>query len=259
MVSSAPGVQWSVMVRSADGTPSAEHGAHDVRATASVGKLILLIEVALQLDSQSLHPMLRLRRTPDLAVADSGLWQHLGSDELRVDDLAVLVASVSDNLATNVLLHHVGLDAVINRQRSLGLTETALHDFVRDSRGPTDPPHLSSGTAAELSELMIRLGDGTIVSREVSAQVLAWLATGTDLSMVPSAWGLDPLAHIEPDRGLALWNKTGTNSGVRADVGLVAHDGARFSYAVLANWPDGMDRRDHVLSAMRDLGRSLVT
>ena len=65
------------------------------------------------------------------------------------------------------------------------------------------------------------MGLGDAVSTSVSSQVLGWLATGVDLSMVGAAFGLDPLAHAVPDRGISLHNKTGTDAGVRADVGLV--------------------------------------
>ncbi|MPY79376.1 MAG: hypothetical protein GEV04_12985 [Actinophytocola sp.] len=56
--------------------------------------------------------------------------------------------------------------------------------------------------------------------------VLDWLATGFDLSMVASAFGLDPLAHTDRDRG------------------------------VRANWrPSEHDQeRDAVLAAMRGVG-----
>ncbi len=69
---------------------------------------------------------------------------------------------------------------------------------------------------------MARLHRGDIVSPEVSARVLRWVAANADLSMVAAAFGLDPLAHAEPDRGITLINKTGTISTVRADVGIVA-------------------------------------
>ncbi|RLV52388.1 serine hydrolase, partial [Aeromicrobium phragmitis] len=78
----------------------------------------------------------------------------------------------------------------------------------------------------------------------------------TDLSMVASAFGLDPLAHREADRSVRLANKTGTDAGVRADVGVVGGPDAAIAYAVLAQWdPDGGDRRDDVLSAMAAIGQ----
>ncbi len=72
-------------------------------------------------------------------VADSGLWQHLRVEDLSVDDLCVLIASVSDNVATNVVLNKVGLPALRTLAESLGLVHTALLDYVRDHRGPDNP------------------------------------------------------------------------------------------------------------------------
>lgn len=87
-----------------------------------------------------------------------------------------------------------------------------------------------------------------------------WLASGVDLSMVPGDLGLDPLAHVEEDRGIRLLGKTGTDSGVRADVGIVAAGGEVTAYAVVATWtPSAQDPvRDDVLGAMRAVGRRIA-
>jgi beta-lactamase class A len=234
-----PGIRWSVCVRSLDGRVEDEHDADRPLSTASVGKLLLLAEVARRLDDGTLDPGEPLHRDEDLWVADSGLWQHLRVDALPVEDLVVLVAGVSDNLATNVLLRKVGLTHVQAMTKWLGLRATALHDRVRDQRTERDAPRLSTGTAAELTALMVTLAtDGP-------RRVLDWMRLNTDLSMVASAFGEDPLAH-------ELRNKTGTDDGVRADVGIVGHT----AYAVIANW-DGAEppgRTREVLDAMRGVG-----
>ena len=67
------------------------------------------------------------------------------------------------------------------------------------------------------------------------------MSAGTDLSMVGSAFGLDPLSHAGADGGVRLWNKTGTDTGVRADAGVVEVDGAIWSYAAICNWTGGGD------------------
>jgi beta-lactamase class A len=88
----------------------------------------------------------------------------------------------------------------------------------------------------------------------LSPRVLDWLSSSVDLSMVASAWGLDPLAHRE-DAVVRLVNKTGTSDGVRADIGLVEAGGRRTAYAAIANWDaDRDDLRGPVLAAMRGLG-----
>lgn len=229
-----PRARWGVCVLDAvSGEVLLAHREHEVHRTASIGKLLLLAAVHdddgdVLLDRRDVEP-----------VADSGIWQHLRVDRLPLHDVAVLVASVSDNLAANLLLRHLGLPRVQEVGRSYGLVHTALHDAVRDRRGPEHPPTLSTGTAAELAHLLPRLPD----------VVHAWLRTGTDLSMVASAFGLDPLAHVDG----GLLNKTGTDSTVRADVGLVGG----IAYAVLAEWDDGLDLRHEVLAGMRAVGEQI--
>ena len=241
--------RWGAcVVDVASGATLAARDEHAELGTASIGKVLLLAELAARPELLD-EP---LTRTADDAVADSGVWQHLATDTLPARDLAVLVGAHSDNLATNVLLRRIGFDAVHERAATLGLTTTRLHDRVRGRRGPGDPPHLSTATAHELAHLARAL------DRE-NPVVVAWLRTGTDLSMVAPAFGLDPLAHMESDRGWELWNKTGTNDGIRADMGVVRRGDAALAYALIANWDAAaVDPRDEVLAAMRRFGEALT-
>lgn len=79
-----------------------------VLPTASIGKILLLIEVSARLTSRDFSGYGILDKTPRDAVGDSGIWQHLQAPSLPVADLATLVGASSDNLATNVLLRQVG-------------------------------------------------------------------------------------------------------------------------------------------------------
>jgi len=250
-----PGVVWSISIRSSKAKEVAGVCAGDVLSTASIGKLLLLVEIARQYDAGTLGGTELLKRTDDIAVTDSGIWQHLEVDALSVDDLATLVGSVSDNLATNVLLERVGLKQVQAAAPLVGFTKTTLLDRVRQYRGVGDPSHLSQGSASELSQFMSLLSVGALVSPSVSGHVDRWLSAGADLSMVAAPFGFDPLAHVGLDRGLLLRNKTGTDVDVRADVGYVHGPYASLSYAVIANWNDGdADRRDDVLRVMWTIG-----
>jgi beta-lactamase class A len=255
---------WSISVLDLEsGRSLAELGPDRCVSTASIGKLIALVELAERVNRGDADLRTVVRRSDADRVADSGLWQHLVVDELCLADVATLIGAVSDNLATNVLLGYLGLDSVHRRSERLGLEAVQLHDRVRDVRTPDDPPRLSSGTARELAQLMrwLALDDGSAMSEGVGALVLSWLVPSTDLSMVASAFGLDPLAHAGRDRGVRLWNKTGTNVGVRADVGIVEGPERRVAYAVLVNWTDtaavGDRSRDAVLAGMRQIGAAI--
>ncbi|MDJ0377485.1 serine hydrolase [Cryobacterium sp. PH31-L1] len=232
---------------------------HVSMPTASVGKLLLLIEVAARLNDAEFGLATMLERLSADAVGDSGIWQHLQISRLGVSDLAALVGATNDNLATNVLIRTVGLHSVRARTEQLGLSRTALLDLVRDQRGPDDAPQLSVGSAKELTWLLTALARGEIVDAETSARVIGWLSLNTDLSLVASAFGLDPLAHRESDHGLLMVNKTGTAAGVRSEVGVLRGPRAGVTYAVSMVFDDAqLMTRLAVLDGMRAVGADLL-
>ncbi len=232
---------------------------HVVMPTASIGKVLLLVEVAARLQSGQLSPLVQLDRAPQDVAGDSGIWQHLQVPALPVADLAALVGATSDNLATNVLLRRVGLEAVSARTESLGLTRTALLDLVRDHRGPDDAPQLSVGSANELTWLFAALARGEIVDAQTSRQVISWLSLNSDFSLVSSAFGLDPHSHRHPEHGILLVNKTGTDAGVRSEVGVLRGPRAGVTYAVSTYFDDTtLPARLGVIDGMRTVGLDLL-
>lgn len=230
----------------------------EVLDLASVGKILLLVETARQLEIGAVNPLEPLDRRSVQWVADSGLWQHLATDSLPLIDAVRLVAAVSDNLATNLLLGRVGIAAVDDCRAALGLEQTRLLDRIRDRRGPEDPVTFARGTAAELVDVVERLATGTAVSPAVSRMVLDWMAINTDQAMVGGGFDLDPLAHASGLDGFQLYNKTGSDVTVRADVGGAIGPTGRVAYAVIVNLPsaDAAPVTD-VLAAMRSVGARL--
>lgn len=230
-----------------------------VLPTASVGKILLLIEVSARLTAREFSGYGILDKTPRDAVGDSGVWQHLQAPALPVSDLATMVGATSDNLATNVLLRQVGLAAVRARTESLGLMRTALLDLVRDTRGPDDAPQLSVGSTAELAWLFGALARSEIVDPLTSQRVMGWLSLNSDLSMVASAFGLDPLSHRGVDHGTLLVNKTGSDVGVRSEAGALRGTRSSLAYAVSVQFDDdSLSKRLRVMDAMRTIGLDLL-
>src|SRR5690606_1214710 len=207
-----------------------------VLPTASLGKVLLLIEASARITARDFAGYGILDKTPGDDVADSGIWRHLQAPSLPVSDLAALIGATSDNLATNVLLRLIGLDAVRARTESLGLSRTALLDIVRNERGPDDAPQLSVGSTAELAWLLGALARGQEVDPATSQRVLGWLSLDTDLSVGASAFGRDPLGHRGLDHGIQLVNKTGADAGGRAGVGVVRGPRAGVAYSVIVQF-----------------------
>lgn len=251
---------WSIHILDADTRQVlASHQAATVCQTASIGKVFLLIEVARRIVDGQLDPHQSIEIPEEHFVEDSGLLYRMLGQRVAVQDAALLVGAVSDNLATNALIHMCGLDAVHALAAELGYTDTALLDYIRNGRGPGLPWTPSYGTAAELSDLMVRLGRGEILNDSVCELVGRWLAAGTDTSMVAAGFLLDPLAHDEPEyQGMELRHKTGTTSFARIDIGILNGPARNVAYAVAANWKEGAsDLRAPVLRAMHQIGDSI--
>ncbi|MFD2351767.1 serine hydrolase [Nonomuraea ferruginea] len=112
---------------------------------ASVGKVLLLAEVAMGIDGGVLDPDEPVSLHDDDYCGGSGLLPGLSARTWTVGDLALLTASVSDNTATNALLRRIGLDRVNAAAAALGLTHTRLLDRIREPRGPEHPCGLRPG------------------------------------------------------------------------------------------------------------------
>jgi beta-lactamase class A len=229
-----------------------------VLPTASIGTVLLLIEVSARMSERDFAGFGVVDK-PGEGVGHSGIWQHLHAPALPIGDLATLVGSTSDNLATNMLLDAVGLSAVRARAESLGLGRTALLDVVRNSRGPDDAPQASVGSTSELSWLIGALARNEIVDATTSQRVMGWLSLNTDLSMVASAFGLDPLSHRTVDHSTLLVNKTGSDVGVRVEVGALRGSRAAVAYAVIVQFDDNsLESRLRVLDALRTTGTDVL-
>lgn len=252
------GIDWSIEIAEArSGRPLAVHRAQAQHRTASIGKVFLLIEACTRIADGRLDPDAPLDVPQEHAVGDSGLLRWLRAP-ITVGDACLLVAAVSDNLATNALIHLCGLEAVRAVAPRLGLAQTSLWDYIRSAREPGMPWTASFGTAAELGRTVRLLAAGLAVSREVSDMVLGYLAADVDTSLVAGGLNLDALDHVEADDGIVLRHKTGYISILRADVGLAQGPAAAVSYAVLAEWDEaGGDRRIAAEDGMRAIGRAI--
>lgn len=229
-----------------------------VQPVASLGRVLLLIEVAAQLEDGRLHGD-RLQRMARDTATGAGLWQFLQEPTMQVPDVATLVGATGDTWAMNALLSTVGIDSVRERAESLGIERTALIDRVRDRRGPDDAPDASVAPTGELAWVMRGLALGEVVDEAVSNRVLGWLSLASDLNLVAGSFGLDPLAHRALDHGLQVVAVTGSSTGVRAEAGILRGPGSSVSYAVTVTFDDAsLQRRLAVIEALRTMGTEVL-
>jgi beta-lactamase class A len=110
-----------------------------------------------------------------------------------------------------------------------------------------------------LTWLFSALARGEVVSPATSQRVISWLSLNSDFSLVSSAFGLDPHSHRHAEHGILLVNKTGTDAGVRSEVGVLRGPRAGVTYAVSTYFDDtSLPARLAVIDGMRTVGIDLL-
>ena len=121
------GCEGQLCVQSLDGEQEVAIHAGQQVVTASVIKVPIALEAETQFADGRLDP--RERVTLAAASRTPGpVGFSLFSDDVEVSlrDLVVAMLTISDNYATDVLLHRVGIDAVNASSARLGLTGTVI-------------------------------------------------------------------------------------------------------------------------------------
>ncbi|MCA1696601.1 MAG: class A beta-lactamase-related serine hydrolase, partial [Actinobacteria bacterium] len=182
---------------------------------ASVFKIPILLELAKQADEGRLSLTDRIRVDPqDRVMGSTGMSAMLDEVELSLRDLALLMMSVSDNTATDVLLERVGLVAVNETLQSLGLKETRvvgscreiLQQLIDDVVGPD-----VDATEEELLELFEKAAPVRASSARTLQPTLTSRSTPREitdlLSLIWTDRAASPNACAETRRilGLQVW------------------------------------------------------
>jgi beta-lactamase class A len=144
-------------------------------------------------------------------VPDSDIMGGLTPGITRVTnrDLAIMMVTVSDNSATNVLIDRLGMDNVNALLDSLGLRHTRLRRKMMDIRAAADGRENIS-TPEEMLTLLEKLYLGKVLDQEMTADFFKVLGTHKS-SFIPR----------DLPAGLPIANKPGELEAVRNDSGIV--------------------------------------
>ena len=190
------------------------HLEREVFPTASTIKLAIVYE----LFTQASEGRIKLDETMTLdrsqAVGGAGVLAEMGTPTLSIRDYAVLMVTLSDNTATNVLIDRLGMDAIGKRMQMLGLGATKLRRHMMD-------------TAAA------RRGDENVSTPDEIARLLqAMPPEGIELLKKPKESrlrrGLPP--------GVATADKPGELDGVRVDAGIVYAKNRPYIFCVMTTF-----------------------
>lgn len=185
-----------------------ERNASRVFPTASTIKLAILYELIVRADegTLTLDDPIRLDRA---RAVPGGILYELGTPVLSLRDYANVMVIESDNTATNVLISHLGMDAVTARMAKAGLAQTKLRRYMIDldaaKRGLENV-----STPADLARLLQMFYAGTGLTPAGQAEALRILKKPKD----------SPIRRAVPS-GTDVASKTGSLEGVRADTAIV--------------------------------------
>jgi len=187
------------------------HNAGASHTAASVIKLAVMAEAFRRFEAE---PSLKARTLP-LRDADRvpicGVLTLMHSGlEVSLMDLVWLMITISDNMATNMLIDFLGIDAIAGTAEALGLEGTVLRRKLFEPR-PELQDLRNTVTARDMALFLEGLWRGQVLSQNASREMLEVLLAQQLNGKIP--------ARLPPDYPAA--HKTGEDDGISHDVGIV--------------------------------------
>ena len=234
--------------------------------TASVCKIPVMVELFRQSEEGGLDLSERRRLEPTISRHGTGTLSMLSDDpELTLHDYARLMFTISDNMATDMVMDAVGLDNVNATMQRMGFPDTTTpltmsnwHYLIagmggvpqtlennetvhqRLARGELDHDGIAyrdvrdnnMTTPREIATLCKRIQERQVVSRKACDAMMELLVSCTDRSMIP--------LHLNW-RELRIAHKVGFSTRIKADTGIVCLPTGPLAIAGMTLVEDGHD------------------
>ena len=216
---------------------------------ASVIKLPLLVLALRAAERGTLDLDERVTLSAEHAATGSGVLQDLDLGLAPTwRDLVTLMIVVSDNLATNLVLARLGVQAVNGALPGVGMPSSRIEGPLQVGPARQTPRqragHRAATTAGDVLRLLLAVDDGALLGPEATEWARACLRAQRYREAIPR------LLTGEADEadGLNVGNKGGWLAHARHDAGLLwCSDGSRLAALVVltVEHPDARARLDH--------------
>jgi beta-lactamase class A len=185
--------------------------------TASAIKLAIVYELFKQAGEKTINLDDTLTLDRKQAVGGTGVLVEMGTPTLSIRDYAVLMVTLSDNTATNVLIDRLGMGRIAARMQGLGLTGTKLRRHMMDTAAARRGEENVS-TPDELVRLLKAMNDG--------------MPPAIELLKKPK----DNRLRKGLPEGVASADKSGELEGVRVDAGIVFAKNRPYALCVMTTF-----------------------
>ena len=220
----------------ADGEKFAQNEGR-VFYSASLIKLGILYTLFSKAAAGELSLDEKLELAEGTAVDGGLLHKTRPGAKLRLDDLALLMIPLSDNTATNMLIDRLGIGAINDNFKKLGLDDTILGrkmlDFEAKKAGRDN-----FTTAADVARILEILHSGEELPPEYRSRAMDILSAQKLNGKLPGLIPLDDPDDLEQ----ILAHKTGELPGIEHDAGVFFFKSGRPVVAVVLT--EGKDREE---------------
>ncbi|MYL35789.1 hypothetical protein GLW05_19645 [Pontibacillus yanchengensis] len=226
----------SVVIQTINGTIAMNE--KEVMPAASVIKIPIMMEAFRQAKTRGVDLSATVTIPQHNKVGGAGVLQFLSQDAFPLHDLVTMMIIVSDNVASNAVIKHIGIGNVNHLIEELGCSNTKLRREFMDLKAQEQGLD-NTTTAEDMVKLLEQL---TLQDREM-VEILKGQQLTSQL----------PAYHTYED--LEVANKTGELDGVNHDVGILIDSHQTVYVAVLLN-----DVRDTVEGqrAIADIGNQVM-
>jgi beta-lactamase class A len=201
------------------------HLERETFPTASTIKLTLVYELFKQVEERKIRLDDTLTLDRAKAVGGTGVLVEMGTPTLSIRDYAVLMVTLSDNTATNMLIDRLGMENVARRMQSLGLTGTRLRRHMMDTAAARRGEENVSTPDEIVRLLQLMHGAGRADQGHAMPDAIALLKKPKESRL---RQGLPP--------GVAAADKPGELDGVRVDAGVVYATNRPYVFVVMSTF-----------------------
>ncbi|HEX9974035.1 MAG TPA: serine hydrolase [bacterium] len=209
--------------------------------TASVIKVPVMVEYFYQVAEGKIEPTQKMLLGDSNKWGGSGLLQYFsGTTEQQLIDAVMLMITISDNTATNLVIDALGktheekLAAVNDRMQSLGLKNTRLLNKLMSWKTKKETPEsirygIGVSTPEEMVILLEKMYKRELIDSTASQQMIDLMKKQEYNDMIPRFLPFENMPELE------VAHKTGSVTSVRVDVGLVLSPKADFAIAIFCD------------------------
>lgn len=222
------------------------HNEHLRLPSASLIKLPILATFWETVETGRLDPSERVSVSSEaLRVEGTGVLKALAPGlQPTWSDLATLMITVSDNVATNLIIDRLGMGAIQGWIDKAGLAETRIERRMMD-RGAMAAGRGNWTSAADMETVLLAIAAGSCVSGGASRE----------MRRVLEAQQIQDRLARRVGEGVRVANKTGNFADVIHDAGIVKWPGRALVITVLTQ---GVPPPWHAMDAIAEIGALLV-